>query len=64
VAKSAQEELNAAINDALKLEGVRTRLVDVGIDIQSASPERFGDVIKNEVDKWGRIVKEAGIQPE
>ncbi|MFM2085105.1 MAG: hypothetical protein RLY95_1923, partial [Pseudomonadota bacterium] len=28
------------------------------------TPEQFASVIKSEVDKWGRIVKEAGIQPE
>ena len=62
--KDVVAKLNAAVNDALKLEDVRTRLIGAGIEIQSGTPERFGDVIKNEVDKWGRIVKEAGIQPE
>jgi tripartite-type tricarboxylate transporter receptor subunit TctC len=62
--KEIVAKLNAAINEALKLDDVRTRLSGAGIEIQSGTPERFGDVIKNEVDKWGRIVKEAGIQPE
>ncbi len=62
--KDVVAKLNAAVNEALKLEDVRTRLIGAGIEIQSGTPERFGDVIKNEVDKWGRIVKEAGIQPE
>lgn len=62
--KEVVARLNGAINDALKLEDVRTRLVGAGIEIQSGTTERFGDVIKNEVDKWGRIVKEAGIQQE
>ncbi len=62
--KEVVAKLNAAINDALRLDDVRTRLVGAGIEIQSGTPERFGDVIKGEVDKWGRIVKEAGIQPE
>jgi tripartite-type tricarboxylate transporter receptor subunit TctC len=57
-------KLNAAINEALKLDDVRTRLVGAGIEIQSGTPEQFGTVIKNEVDKWGRIIKDAGIQPE
>ncbi len=57
-------KLNAAINDALKMEDVRARLIGAGIEIQSGTPDHFGNVIKAEVDKWGRIVKEAGIQPE
>lgn len=28
------------------------------------TPEQFASVIRVEIDKWGRIVKEAGIQPE
>ena len=28
------------------------------------TPEAFAEVIRNEVEKWGRIVKEAGIPPE
>jgi tripartite-type tricarboxylate transporter receptor subunit TctC len=58
------DKLNLAINDVLKLPDVKTRLQAAGIEIQSGTPERFGDVIKSEVEKWGRLVKEAGIQPE
>jgi tripartite-type tricarboxylate transporter receptor subunit TctC len=57
-------KLNQAINEAFKLDDVRTRLTGAGIDLQSGTPERFADVIRSEVDKWGRVVKEAGIQPE
>jgi tripartite-type tricarboxylate transporter receptor subunit TctC len=57
-------KLNGAINDALKQPDVRTRLIGAGIEIQSGTPEQFDQVIKSEVDKWGRITKEAGIVPE
>jgi tripartite-type tricarboxylate transporter receptor subunit TctC len=62
--KEAVARLNAAINAALQLEDVRSRLTGAGIEIQGGTPEHFGNVIKAEVEKWGRIVKEAGIQPE
>jgi tripartite-type tricarboxylate transporter receptor subunit TctC len=62
--KEVVARLNAAINAAFKFEDVRTRLIGAGIEIQGGTPEQFGNVIKAEVDKWGRIVKEAGIQPE
>jgi tripartite-type tricarboxylate transporter receptor subunit TctC len=48
----------------LKPDDVRARLIGAGIEFQSGMPDHFGNVIKAEVDKWGRIVKEAGIQPE
>ena len=62
--KGVVDKLNGSINAALKLEDVRTRLMSAGIEIQGGTPAEFGDVIKAEIDKWGRIVKEAGIQPE
>jgi len=62
--KEAVAKLNGAINAALKMEDVRSRLTGAGIEIQGGTPEQFGDVIKAEVEKWGRIVKQAGIQPE
>ncbi|MFZ2736673.1 MAG: tripartite tricarboxylate transporter substrate binding protein [Burkholderiaceae bacterium] len=62
--KEIVNKLNAAINEALKLDDVRTRLTGAGIEIQSGTPEHFAKVIQSEVDKWGRITKEAGILPE
>ena len=62
--KEAVSKLNGSINAALKMEDVRSRLTGAGIEIQGGTPEAFAEVIRNEVDKWGRIVKEAGIQPE
>jgi tripartite-type tricarboxylate transporter receptor subunit TctC len=62
--KAVVAKLNESINAALKMEDVRARLVGAGIEIQGGTPEQFGIVIQGEVDKWGRIVKEAGIQPE
>jgi tripartite-type tricarboxylate transporter receptor subunit TctC len=57
-------KLNAAIGDALKTEAVKSKLTANGIELQGGSPDKFRDVITSEVDKWGKIVKEAGIQPE
>ena len=62
--KDAVAKLNGAINAALKMDDVRSRLTGAGIEIQGGTPEAFAEVIRIEVDKWGRIVKAAGIQPE
>src|SRR5436190_707038 len=45
-------------------DDVRGKLSGAGIEIQGGTPEQFADVIKSEIEKWGRIVKQAGIQPE
>jgi tripartite-type tricarboxylate transporter receptor subunit TctC len=57
-------KLNASINSALRMEDVRAKLQGAGIEIQGGTPEQFGNVIKTEVEKWGRIVKAAGIKAD
>jgi tripartite-type tricarboxylate transporter receptor subunit TctC len=43
---------------------VKKRLGNVGFEAFSSSPEEMGDYIKVQFDKWGKMVKDAGIQPE
>jgi tripartite-type tricarboxylate transporter receptor subunit TctC len=40
------------------------RLSDQGIDGLPMTPEQFGEFIRAEVGKWGKVVKDAGITPE
>ena len=62
--KDVVAKLNVAINAALQADDVKAKLTAVGVQIQGGTPERFAAVIQSEVDKWGKLVKDAGIQPE
>jgi tripartite-type tricarboxylate transporter receptor subunit TctC len=62
--KPVVAKLNGAMNAVLRQDDVRARLGSAGIEIQGGTPEQFGAVIKAEIEKWGRIVRQAGIQPE
>ena len=39
-------------------------LASMGIDAYTSTPEELGDYVKSEIQKWARLVKDAGIQPE
>jgi hypothetical protein len=42
---------------------VRKRLLDLGSDIPGKDrrgPAALGNLVKSEVDKWGKVIKEAG----
>jgi tripartite-type tricarboxylate transporter receptor subunit TctC len=43
---------------------VKSRLLAQGVDIVAAGPREFDKVIREEVDKWTKLVKRAGINPE
>ena len=57
-------KLNAEINAALKLPDVRAKLEAAGIEIQGGTPQEYAALIQSDLLKWGKVVKEAGIQPE
>jgi tripartite-type tricarboxylate transporter receptor subunit TctC len=56
--------LNAEINAALRLPDVRGKLEAQGIEIQGGTPQAYAAVIRADLEKWGKVVREAGIQPE
>lgn len=40
------------------------RLADIGFDAISSSPAEFAAFIREEIGKWGRMARAAGIEPE
>jgi tripartite-type tricarboxylate transporter receptor subunit TctC len=58
------ERLNGEIDAALSDPAVRMRFADLGAKLLPASPAEFGRFIADETEKWGKVVKLAGIKPE
>jgi tripartite-type tricarboxylate transporter receptor subunit TctC len=56
--------LNAALNDALREPKVAERLAALSVQAQPNSPAEFAAFFKSELDKWGRVIREANIQLE
>lgn len=54
--------LNAAINQALP--ELRQRYLNLGTEVGSGSAEEFGAFLRNESEKWGRVVKVSGAKVE
>ncbi|HQD66771.1 MAG TPA: tripartite tricarboxylate transporter substrate-binding protein, partial [Casimicrobium huifangae] len=56
--------LNAAGNKALQDKDLRQKMLDQGNEIAGGTPEQFAALIKAEMPKWGKVVKDAKIEPE
>ena len=54
------KELNAGLADAR----IRARFIELGGTPIGGSPEEFGTVISDATEKWGRVIKSAGIKVE
>jgi tripartite-type tricarboxylate transporter receptor subunit TctC len=55
-------KLNSEIARALAQPDMNERFVAQGIDLQSSTPEQFGALIKSEVVKWRKVVRDAGVK--
>jgi tripartite-type tricarboxylate transporter receptor subunit TctC len=58
------EKLNKEINAALADPIMKKRLTDLGAAVFAGSPADFGKFIADEIEKWRKVIKSAGIKPE
>jgi tripartite-type tricarboxylate transporter receptor subunit TctC len=58
------DKLNSEINAALADPVVKSRLSDLGLNLAPGSPGDFAKFIAAETEKWAKVIKFAGIQPE
>ena len=49
---------------ALALPDLRAKLTDRGLEVVGNSPDEFAAVIKSEIPKWAKVIKEAGIKAD
>jgi tripartite-type tricarboxylate transporter receptor subunit TctC len=58
------DKLNREINAALADPKIKARLADLGGTALAGSPADFTKLIAEETEKWGKVIKFAGIKPE
>jgi tripartite-type tricarboxylate transporter receptor subunit TctC len=54
--------LNREIISLLAMPDVAERLATIGFYVRTNSPEDFGALIKSEITKWSKVIREAGIE--
>ena len=58
------ERLNREVNAGLADPTIKARLADMGGTPLSGSPAEYGKLIANETEKWGKVIRAAGIKAE
>jgi tripartite-type tricarboxylate transporter receptor subunit TctC len=56
------QKLNAGLNAMLKEPAVTERLDKLNVEYKPGTPEDFRAFVATELEKWGRVVKEANIK--
>jgi tripartite-type tricarboxylate transporter receptor subunit TctC len=58
------KRLNAELNRVVRLPEVSARLADQLFDVRTGTPEEFAALIKSDVAKWTKVVRDGNIKPD
>jgi tripartite-type tricarboxylate transporter receptor subunit TctC len=56
--------MNADMRAALQQPGIRTRLLDLGVELVAGTPEELASTIQTEMPRMAGVLQRAGIRPE
>ncbi|MDB5810109.1 MAG: transporter substrate-binding protein, partial [Betaproteobacteria bacterium] len=56
--------LNAVVVKAVQKEDFRSRLAQTGADPIAETPEYFRRLLREEIDRWAKVVKASKAKPE
>jgi tripartite-type tricarboxylate transporter receptor subunit TctC len=62
--KDLVARLNAEANKAMADPEVRKHMESIGVEIVKATPQEFGKVLRDDADRYGKIIRELGIKGE
>jgi tripartite-type tricarboxylate transporter receptor subunit TctC len=56
------QKLNAGLNAVLRQPDIAARLNQLNVEARENTPEEFRAFVAAEIEKWGRVVREANIR--
>jgi len=62
--REAVARLHDATVKALRSPEVSERMNQIGFDVVASTPEEFGKFMRDEVNRWTRVVQKGGIKPD
>lgn len=57
-------KLNTELLRIIALPDVKEKMLGLGMDIAGGTPEEFGALVKSDIAKWAKVIREAGIHAE
>lgn len=57
-------KLNKALNEAIKQDAVREKLIKAGVTVQGSTPEEFGKFMAAELARWDKVRQVSGIEKQ
>lgn len=64
MAESSIARLNTEINRIVDAPDMRARFADIGAEAMTGTPAQWAAYLQNDVAKWARVIKAAGVRPD
>jgi tripartite-type tricarboxylate transporter receptor subunit TctC len=58
------ETLNREVGKIIATPGFHERMAAIGVEVVGTTPAAYEKVIKDDYEKWGKVIAAAGIKPE
>ncbi|MBR1250940.1 tripartite tricarboxylate transporter substrate binding protein [Bradyrhizobium sp. AUGA SZCCT0169] len=56
--------LNAALRDVLDAPDLKKRALELGIEAKASTPEEIAQRLKDDIEKWAKVIERAGIEKQ
>ncbi|MFC4522435.1 Bug family tripartite tricarboxylate transporter substrate binding protein [Cupriavidus pinatubonensis] len=56
--------LNREINAVMSLPEVKSKMNAIGVETATSTPQQFGTILRKDADRYGKLIRELGIQAE
>jgi tripartite-type tricarboxylate transporter receptor subunit TctC len=57
-------KLSSVFTQVLNLPEVQERLLAVGAEALTSTPAGFGEFLRTETQRWGKVIRDAGLKPQ
>jgi len=62
--KAVSGKLDSELLRIITLPDVKERMLALGMDVAGGTPEEFGALVKSDIAKWAKVIRDAGIKAE
>jgi tripartite-type tricarboxylate transporter receptor subunit TctC len=54
-------KIQAELVKVVAMLDVKERMFGLGMEVEGSTPEQLGTLVKSDIAKWGKVIKEAGV---
>ena len=62
--KAVVSRVHAELVKVVALTDVREKMFSLGMEVAGSTPDELGALVKSDIAKWGKVIREAGVRVE